>query len=140
MEAVILIGIPASGKTSFCREHFFDTHVRISLDMLRTRKGEDLLIGACIAAKQPFVIDNTNVRASDRAAYIARAKAAGFRVAGYYLPIEVRAAIARNKNRKDKKPLPVPAILRSYKRLEPPRIEEGFDSLVTVEAGSVQNP
>jgi predicted kinase len=29
MEAVLFIGIQASGKTTFYRERFFDTHVRI---------------------------------------------------------------------------------------------------------------
>ena len=37
MQVVILIGIQGSGKSTFCRKRFFDTHVRINLDMLRTR-------------------------------------------------------------------------------------------------------
>ena len=43
MEAVILIGIQGSGKSTFYRERFFDTHVRINLDMLKTRQREKLL-------------------------------------------------------------------------------------------------
>ncbi len=129
---LLLIGIPGSGKTTFCRERFFETHVRISLDMLGTRARETILVGACLAVKQAFVVDNTNVLAAERAAYIARAKAAGFRVAGYYFRTGVRAAIARNKKRNDKKALAVPAILRSYKRLEPPLPREGFDALYAV--------
>jgi predicted kinase len=132
METVILIGIPGSGKTTFYRERFFETHVRISLDMLRTRDRERELLAACLASKQPLVVDNTNILALDRASYIERAKAAGLRVAGYYFRTEVRAAIARNKKRTDKKALAVPAILSSYKRLEPPLIGEGFDQLFTV--------
>jgi hypothetical protein len=31
MEAVILIGIQGSGESTFCRERFFNTHVRISI-------------------------------------------------------------------------------------------------------------
>jgi predicted kinase len=132
MEAVILIGVQAAGKTTFYRQRFFETHVRISLDMLRTREREGILIGACLTAKQPFVIDNTNILAIDRAPYIARARSAGFRVTGFYFRSEIRAAIARNQKRTDKKALVVPAILRSYKRLEPPSLREGFDKLYTV--------
>lgn len=37
MEAVIFVGVQASGKTMFYYERFFDTHIRLSLDMLKTR-------------------------------------------------------------------------------------------------------
>ncbi len=37
MEAVVFCGIQGSGKTSFYRERLLATHVRISLDLLRTR-------------------------------------------------------------------------------------------------------
>jgi len=36
MEAVIFTGIQAVGKSTFYKEHFFTTHVRINLDMLKT--------------------------------------------------------------------------------------------------------
>jgi transcriptional regulator with XRE-family HTH domain len=37
VEAIIFVGIQASGKSTFYRERFFDTHLRINLDMLKTR-------------------------------------------------------------------------------------------------------
>jgi hypothetical protein len=40
MQAVILIGLPGAGKTTFYRQQFFERHVRISLDMLRMRNRE----------------------------------------------------------------------------------------------------
>lgn len=134
MEAVILIGIPGAGKTTFYRERFFETHLRISLDMLKTRERERFVVSACLSVRQPFVLDNTNVLAAERAVYMAQAKAAGFRVIGYYLQTPVRAAIARNNKRTDKKPLVVPAILRAYKRIERPVRVEGFDELYAVTA------
>ena len=57
MELVLLIGIPATGKSSFCREKFFRTHVRLNLDMLGTRRKERLLMEACLAGKTKFVVD-----------------------------------------------------------------------------------
>ncbi len=57
MQAIIFIGIQASGKSSFYKEQFFKTHIRINLDMLRTRHREDILLRACLEAKQPFVVD-----------------------------------------------------------------------------------
>jgi len=132
MEAVIFVGIQGSGKTTFYRERFFETHVRVSLDLLRTRKRERLLLQACLAGEQPFVVDNTNVLTADRATYIACAKAAGFRVTGYHFRTELRAAIRRNAQRPGKKAIPVPGLISAFKRLQAPALEEGFDELLSV--------
>jgi len=37
VEAVIFMGLQGAGKSTFYRERFFATHLRISLDMLKTR-------------------------------------------------------------------------------------------------------
>jgi predicted kinase len=132
MEAVILVGIQASGKSTFYTQRFFDTHVRISRDLLRTKNRERALLQACLDTRQPFVIDNTNVRAEERARYVAAAKAAGFRVVCYYFRTETRAAIARNKLRQGKAVVPIPGILGTCKKLQEPRPEEGFDEIYTV--------
>ena len=80
MEAIIFCGIQGSGKSTFYLRHFYPTHVRLNLDMLHTRHREAILLHACLAAQQPFVIDNTNATIAKRARYISLAKAAGFRV------------------------------------------------------------
>jgi predicted kinase len=132
MEAVLLVGIQGAGKSTFYQRRFFDTHVRINLDMLKTRYRVEVLLHACILAKQPFVIDNTNVLAAERAKYIVSAKEAGFRVVGYFFPVPVKHAIGRNQKREGKKKIPVQGILGAYKRLQPPRRDEGFDALYCV--------
>ncbi len=132
MEAVILIGIQGAGKSSFYRERFFNSHIRINLDMLKTRYREALFVQACILAKQPFVVDNTNVRTSERAKYIEPAREAGFKVVGYFFPPDVRGSIARNKKRAGKEAIPVPGLLGTAKRLQEPQADEGFDRLYVV--------
>ncbi|HEX6373596.1 MAG TPA: AAA family ATPase [Longimicrobium sp.] len=132
MQAVILVGIQASGKSTFYQQRFFDTHVRISRDLLRTRNRERMLLQACLESRQPFVVDNTSVLAEERARYVQAAKAAGFRVVCYFFRTETRAAIARNRLRQGKAVVPIPGILGTYKKLEEPRMEEGFDELYTV--------
>jgi len=136
MEAVILTGIQGSGKTTFYRERFFDTHVRLSLDMLKTRPRLRALMKACLDSGQPFVIDNTNVLTSERREYIGAAKAAGFRVTGYFFRPELRRAIKWNSLRAGKQAIPVAGLIGTMKRLESPTLEEGFDQLfeVTVDA------
>src|ERR1700730_3538489 len=132
MEAVILVGVQGSGKSTFYREHFFDTHVRINLDMLRTRHREELLLAACLAAKQPFVIVNTNPLPIDLARYIGPAPEAGFRAVAYFFETSLREAIRRNNQRAGKQKIPIPAIAGPLRKLKPPVLEEGFDAIYTV--------
>ena len=132
MEAVIFVGIQASGKSSFYRERFFDTHLRINLDMLETRYREWILLRACIEAKQPFVVDNTNPSIEERARYIEIARSGGFRLVGYYFHSPPKEALTRNARRTGKARTPEKGILGTYKRLRVPRLEEGFDELYYV--------
>jgi predicted kinase len=132
MEAVIFIGIQGSGKSSFCKERFFNTHVRINLDMLKTKHRQQVLLNACIEAGQPFVVDNTNVTAQTRARFIAPAKAAGFRVVGYYFRSDLKAALLRNSQRTGVARVPDSALFSTYGRLQAPSREEGFDALYYV--------
>jgi predicted kinase len=133
MEALLFVGIQGTGKTSFYKERFFETHLRISRDMLRTRARQNLLIAACLAAKQPFVADDTNVTKARRAEHIAAAKSAGFRVIGFYFRSPLGAALRRNRERPSDRVIPAAGVAGTHKRLEPPTWEEGFDELQLVE-------
>ena len=137
MECVVFIGIQASGKTEFYKQNFFTTHVRISLDMLRTRRRESVLLNACLEAKQPFVVDNTNPTAGERGKYIAAARKEQFKIIGYYFQANIKGALERNENRSGTEHLPSVAILGTHKKLELPSIKEGFDELkyVRIEEG-----
>ena len=133
MEAVILIGIQSSGKSTFYRERFFDTHVRISRDMLKTRNRQSLLVSACLAGRQPFVVDDTNAAKSRRAEFIEPARAAGFRVRCFFFRCALREALGRNRRRPSGQVVPVPGVIATFKRLEPPVWQEGFDEISIVE-------
>jgi predicted kinase len=132
MEAVIFIGIPASGKSTFYQQHFFKTHLRINLDMLKTRHREDLLLQACIEARQSFVVDNTNILRSERAKYIALARPAGFQIVGYYFKSKLAEALQRNGQRTGRENIPAIGLADKARRLEIPTLAEGFDRLFYV--------
>lgn len=129
MEAVVLIGIQGSGKSTFYVRRFFDTHVRISLDLLRTRHRENIFLRACIEGKQRFVVDNTNPTPESRAKYIALARAAGFRVIGYFFDTPLAEALQRNLSRPPGQQVPERGVRGTARRLAPPTPEEGFDEL-----------
>jgi predicted kinase len=132
MQAVIFIGVQASGKSTFYKERFADTHIRINLDMLKTRHREEILVNACLQAHQSFVVDNTNPRVEDRQRYITPAKAAGFEVIGYYFESKLTAILERNRLRPGKERIPETAIRAAFNKLQVPILAEGFNKLYYV--------
>lgn len=132
MEMIIFIGLQASGKSSFYREGFFKTHMRINLDMLKTRNREKLMIDACLSAKQPLVIDNTNPTRKEREVYISEAKENRFKVIGYYFQSSIKECLNRNNNRTGKECIDEKGVLGTYSKLQLPNFKEGFDELYFV--------
>lgn len=100
MQAIIFTGIPGAGKTSFYRQEFFATHVRISLDLLKTRARETRFLETCLQTGQQFVVDNTSPSREERAKYIQLARQAGFSITGYYFASRVDPCLQRNAERK----------------------------------------
>ena len=132
MQAVIFIGIQAAGKSTFYLRNFASTHLRISMDLAKTRPREKRLIQSCFASRQPFVIDNTNPTTASRKPYIDLARSAGLRVLGYFFVPDIKASLERNACRTGKQKIPVPGLYRTNKILEAPAYAEGFDQLFTV--------
>ena len=132
MEGVIFIGIPGAGKSFFFKERFFSTHVRISLDLLKTRFREQTFFDACLGTEQRFVIDNTNPTRDERQKYITAAKANRYEVIGFYFQSKVEDCLRRNSERADSNRVPDVAILSTAKKLELPTWDEGFDRLFYV--------
>jgi predicted kinase len=139
MEAVILCGIQGTGKSTFCRERLFHTHVRINLDMLQSRHRETILLTACLNAKQSFVVDNTNPTREERARYIAPARSAGFKIVGCYFESTVQEALVRNELRGPGHRVPDRGLHGTFARLQPPDPGEGFDTLYHVRIGDEPN-
>lgn len=136
---VIFIGIQGAGKSTFYKKYFADTHIRINLDMLRTKHREKVLIEACLEAKQPFVIDKTNPTVEVRANYIVLARAYKFSIVGYYFASDQATAIGRNNRREGRAKIPEKAIHATFRRLQIPALAEGFDELFYVRSGDKHN-
>ena len=136
MECVILIGLPASGKSTFYRERLAGTHDLVSKDVMRNnrqpQRRQEQLIAEALTAGRSVAVDNTNPRIADRAAIIALARRFGADVAGYVFPTEAAAALRRNRARLGRDRVPDVAIFAARKRLELPTYAEGFDRLFTV--------
>ena len=129
MEAVILCGVQGSGKTTLYRDRFLETHVRVSMDLVRTRAREAALLRTCLDTGQRFVVDNTNPTPAERRRYLHPARAAHFRVIGYLVEIEEVEALARNAERAGRRRVPPAGVVGTARRLIRPALEEGFDEL-----------
>jgi predicted kinase len=134
MEAVLLIGIQGSGKSTFYDRRFASSHLRISRDIAGTRPREMRLLEHCTAGKLDFVVDNTNATIEHRKPFIMEARAANYRVIGYYFTTDIKECLERNAKRTGKAKVPVPGIYRARKMLQPPTYAEGFDELYEVKA------
>lgn len=129
--AIIFIGIQASGKSTFYHERFED-YVHINLDTLHTRNKEKILLQECLESGRSFVVDNTNPTGRDRERYIQAAKDKEYRIHGYYFQSSISDCIARNQKREGKARIPDHAVAGTYRKLELPKYEEGFDELFYV--------
>lgn len=129
METVILSGLQGAGNSTYCREKYWDSHIRLNCDMLRTRHREHLLLKACIEAKQSFVVDAINPTAKERARYIGPVKAARFRVVGIEFRTSLEVALQRNTQRQGKARIPDKAIKATAKCLGPLDFDEEFDEI-----------
>lgn len=107
--------------------------------MLKTQHRLRVLLNACLDARQSFVLDNTNVTREVRAQFIAQSKAAGFRVVGYYFRSDIASALSWNSERVNAARIPDRGVLGTYKKLEIPQRNEGFDALYYVQIDAAGN-
>lgn len=131
MECIILIGIPASGKTTFYNDKFSDTHLRINLDTLGRRSREKAIFETAIKNKIKICIDNTNVTIKNRKKYIPLLKENNYKIIAIYFLPNLEQAIKWNKQRK--RTIPECAIKKYNIDIVAPSKNEGFDEIFIVQ-------
>lgn len=132
MQLILFVGIPGSGKSTFYNERFFNSHMRLSLDLLNTRNKERRFLDLAFSLQQRIVIDNTNVLKEERSRYIAQAMENRYEVTGYYFESIVKDCLQRNENRIGNDKIEPVGVLAKFKQLQPPSLDEGFNALYFV--------
>jgi predicted kinase len=138
MQLVLFCGIQATGKSTFYQQRFFHSHVRLSLDLLRTRHREQRFLQVCLETQMRCVVDNTNPTRAERASYITPARTAGFEIVGYFFQSIAADALVRNRQRPVERQVPDKGIRGTRNRLEIPAPSEGFDKLYYVRVAGNQ--
>ncbi len=135
-DCLVFVGIPASGKTTFYRQRFAETHRHISKDLWPKSAKKDSRqareLRDALGRGESVVIDNTNPSIADRQAIITTAREFAARVIGYYFSTTTREAVGRNRGREGPARVPDVAIFTAAKRLVAPTRDEGFDELYRV--------
>ena len=130
-DVIVLIGLQASGKSSFYRARFAATHRLVSKDAFPSARNkarrQEREIAEALAAGSSVVVDNTNPTLEERAVIIAQARVLGARTVAYYFESIVADCLARNAVRDGRARVPDVGILATAKRLVRPTREEGFD-------------
>lgn len=135
-QVVILIGLQASGKSTFYRQRLAATHVHVSKDNFRNARNRQRrqlqMIGAALAANRDVAVDNTNPSPGEWQPIIEAAKVHGARVVGCWFAPDLPASLARNAARPSETRVPAVGLYATIKRLRRPTPDDGFDALYTV--------
>ena len=127
-----MMGIQGSGKSTFYHRFLASEYVHINLDTLKTRYRESTAFSEAIANGENIAVDNTNPTKADRARYISAAKAAGYKIIGYFMESKLKVCMERNEKREGKAKVPSKAIAATSNKLQMPSYDEGFDKLYFV--------
>lgn len=134
-EVVVLIGLQASGKTTFCRQRL-TTHTHVSKDAFPSNRNPQRrqmrLIEEALAAGQDVVVDNTNPSPAEWAPIILAARVHDARVIACWFPPDLAASRARNTARQGKSRVPDVGLYATIKILREPTTADGFDEIRTV--------
>lgn len=139
LEMVILVGFPASGKSTFSKTYLeAKNYVVINRDELKTQEKCLKLCAESLKAKKSVVIDNTNPSKESRLSYINLAKKIGVPIRCFHFQATKELAEHMNQFRQTQtggKIRRVPAIgYNIYKsKFEAPDITEGFSEVKKID-------
>jgi predicted kinase len=136
MELIMMIGLQASGKSTFARSRFGETYQFVSKDQLynnsNAARRQRQLIETALQQGLSVVVDNTNPTREVRSELINLGHLYAAEIIGYYFPVELKQCLERNRAREGRARVPDVAIFATLKRLTRPSYTEGFTKLFSV--------
>ena len=137
MELIIMIGLQASGKTTFARNRFGESYRYVSKDLLKNNRHparrQRQLIEEALHQGLSVVVDNTNPTIEERKELIDLGRLYNAEIIGYFFEIQLKQCLERNRTREGKARVPDIAIFATLKKLARPSYAEGFTKLFCVD-------
>lgn len=136
-ELAVLVGLQASGKTTFCHQWFGEPHVLVSKDRFprsaRHKQARQMrLVEEALAAGRSVAVDNTNPSPEEWAPLVAAGRAHGARVVAYWFPPDLAGTLRRNAGRTGRERVPDVGVHATWRRLRRPGPADGFDAVYEV--------
>jgi predicted kinase len=137
VELVVLVGLQASGKSTFWERCLRDGHVRVSKDLFprsaRHKQARQMrLVEEALAAGRSVTVDNTNPSPEEWRPLVAAARAHGAAVTAYWFPPDLAGTLRRNAGRTGRARVPDVGIHATLRRLRRPTPADGFDAVYDV--------
>lgn len=131
-----MVGLQGCGKSTWVARQLAATHVVVSKDhwphARHREQRQQRVVGELLAAGRNVAVDNTNPSPPERAPLIAIGRAHAAAVRAVFIDVPLEICLARNASREGRAHVPVAGVLATRKRLVPPTVAEGFDSVDVV--------
>ena len=138
-ELVLMVGRPASGKSSFTKRYFVPAgYVQINRDTLLTPAKCQKEAQKAIEEGKSVCVDNTNPKLADRSVYIEMAKKKKIPVRCFYFKTSLEVAshlnyFRQNQTKGEVRRIPMVAYRVYDKYFEPPTTGEGIAEVIEVD-------
>ncbi|MGW1373127.1 AAA family ATPase [Streptomyces sp. NPDC002446] len=134
MDVAVLIGLQASGKSTFYVQRLSGRYERVSKDLFprgaRNKQRRQMrLVAEYLAAGRAVAVDNTNPSPREWAPLVELAHAYGATVTSYWFPPDVAGSLRRNAARQGRARVPDVGVLATLKQLRKPSPADGFDAV-----------
>lgn len=136
-ELAVLVGLQASGKSTFVVSRFAATHTVVSKDLMRSARHKERRqrreISDALSQHRSVVVDNTNPGPEQWRPLIALARDFGARPVAYYFPPDAKGSSARNASRPADQRVPQVGVFATLGALRRPTVADGFEAVDLVE-------
>ncbi|MEU7059187.1 ATP-binding protein [Streptomyces sp. NPDC046197] len=133
----VLVGLQASGKSTFYRERLADRFEVVSKDLFpRGARGKQArqmrLVEEALTAGRSVAVDNTNPSPEEWRPLVDAGHAHGALVVAYWFPPDLAGALRRNAVRPGRARVPEVGVHATLRRLCRPAPGDGFDTVYDV--------